>query len=207
MKLKFGSSKKTGAIILALDETDTIRAPDDPAARAARSPVIKAKWPRKFVANCISQPSGVRWRSCKAIIPALLIRICRGPVQSAQNLLTEARSETSRDLTSTASLPVETRMSSATARAAAGRRTARVTAAPAALSAFAVSRPMPEAPPVTMARFPLRSTPSITSAAVELKLKFVVIRSMNQYHLTSVGAKLVASDALTLAPDRLDPIR
>jgi hypothetical protein len=34
MKLKFGSSKKTGAIILALDETDTIRAPDA-AAKAA----------------------------------------------------------------------------------------------------------------------------------------------------------------------------
>ncbi len=34
-----------------------------------------------------------------------------------------------------------------------------------------------------MARFPLRSTPSITSAAVELNLKFVVIRSMNRYHL------------------------
>jgi hypothetical protein len=148
-----------------------------------RHPVVKAKWPRKFVANCISQPSGVRWRSCKAIIPALLIRICSGPVQPAQNLLTEARSETSRDLTSTASLPVETRISSATASAAAGRRTASVTAAPAALSAFAVSRPMPEAPPVTMACFPLRSTPSITSAAVELDPKFVVIRSMGRYHL------------------------
>jgi hypothetical protein len=94
-----------------------------------------------------------------------------------QNLLTEARSETSRGLISTASLSVETRMSSATACAEAGRRTASVTAAPAALSALAVSRPMPEAPPVTMARFPLRSTPSITSAAVELNLKFVVIRS------------------------------
>src|ERR1700754_971872 len=117
------------------------------------------------------------------MIPALLIRICRGPVQSAQNRLTEARSETSRDLTSTAALPVETRIFSATARAAAGRRTASVTTAPAAQSAFVVLRPMPEAPPVTMACFPLRSTPSITSAAVELDLKFVVIRSMDRYHL------------------------
>jgi hypothetical protein len=30
---------------------------------------------------------------------------------------------------------------------------------------------------------------------------------MNRYHLTLVRAKLVASDALTLGPDRLDPIR
>jgi hypothetical protein len=40
---------------------------------------------------------------------------------------------------------------------------------------------MPEAPPVTMARFPLRSTSSITSAAVELNPKFVVIRSMSGF--------------------------
>jgi hypothetical protein len=62
-------------------------------------------------------------------------------------------------------------------------------------------------PTCTMARFPLRSTPSITSAAVEPNLRFVVIRPMNRYHLTSVRAKLTASDALTLGPDRLDPIR
>src|SRR5258707_10862543 len=97
-------------------------------------------------------------------------------------------------------------MSSATTRAAAGRRTASVTAAPTALSAFAVSRPMPEAPPVTVARFPLRSTPSITSAPVELNPKFVVICSMNRYHLKSVRAAGGVRCA-DLGTDRLDPIR
>src|SRR5258708_35651413 len=90
-------------------------------------------------------------------------------------------------------------MSSATVRAAAGRRTASVTAAPAALSAFAVSRQMPEAPPVTMARFPLRSTPSITAAAVELHPKFVVIRSMNRYHLYSRASR---ADGVRCTDDR-----
>src|SRR5882757_8789241 len=97
-------------------------------------------------------------------------------------------------------------MSSATTRAAAGRRTASVTAAPTALSAFAVSRPMPEAPPVTVARFPLRSTPSITSAAVELNPKFVVICSMNRYHLKSVRAAGGVRCA-DLGTVRLDPTR
>jgi LysR substrate binding domain len=38
-----------------------------------------------------------------------------------------------------------------------------------------VSSPIPEAPPVTMARFPLRSTPSLTSSAVDLAVNEVAI--------------------------------
>jgi len=45
-------------------------------------------------------------------------------------------------------------------------RTARVTSAPAAARARAVSAPIPEDAPVTIARTPERSTPSSTSSAV-----------------------------------------
>ena len=48
--------------------------------------------------------------------------------------------------------------------------------APAPANARAVSTPMPEAPPVTMACLPVRSIPSTTSAAVECNPKGVVIR-------------------------------
>jgi hypothetical protein len=44
-----------------------------------------------------------------------------------------------------------------------------VTSAPALASARAGSIPMPDEPPVTIARLPKRSMPSITSAAVESK--------------------------------------
>jgi hypothetical protein len=44
---------------------------------------------------------------------------------------------------------------------------ARVTWAPAVASARAVSRPIPEALPVTTARLPVRSTPAITPAAFD----------------------------------------
>ena len=57
-------------------------------------------------------------------------------------------------------------MSAAVRSPAAVSRTASVTSAPAPASARAVSMPMPEAPPVTIARLPVRSTPSTTSAAV-----------------------------------------
>ena len=54
-------------------------------------------------------------------------------------------------------------------------RTARVTSAPALANARAVSIPMPDEAPVTIARLPERSMPSITSAAVESNPKSVVI--------------------------------
>jgi predicted pyridoxine 5'-phosphate oxidase superfamily flavin-nucleotide-binding protein len=55
-------------------------------------------------------------------------------------------------------------------------RTASVTSAPAEAKARAVSVPIPEDPPVTMARFPLRSIPAMTSAAVVSAVKGVDIR-------------------------------
>lgn len=63
-------------------------------------------------------------------------------------------------------VPVDVSIVSATAPPASVLRTARVTSAPAALSARAVSMPMPEEAPVTIARMPLRSTPWSTSSAV-----------------------------------------
>ena len=50
--------------------------------------------------------------------------------------------------------------------ALAGSRTATVTMAPAPSSARVVSSPMPDAPPVIRAVFPLRSWPEMTSGAV-----------------------------------------
>ena len=67
-------------------------------------------------------------------------------------------------------------MSAATRSPAAVSRTASVTSAPAPLSARAVSIPIPEAPPVTIARLPVRSMPATTSAAVDSKEKGVVMR-------------------------------
>src|SRR6202166_3484068 len=52
-------------------------------------------------------------------------------------------------------------------RAASGRRTASVISAPASASVRTVSMPIPAAPPVTMTRLPVRSTPAATSVAVE----------------------------------------
>ena len=66
-------------------------------------------------------------------------------------------------------------MSAAVRSPASMLRTARVTSAPAAASARAVSTPMPDAPPVTTARRPVRSTPAMTSAAVESAVNGVVI--------------------------------
>jgi len=50
-----------------------------------------------------------------------------------------------------------------------------VTAAPARANARAVSTPIPDPAPVTIARLPVRSTPATTSAAVESNPNGVVI--------------------------------
>jgi hypothetical protein len=60
---------------------------------------------------------------------------------------------------------------------AAVSRTASVTSAPAEASARAVSTPIPDEPPVTIARWPCRSIPATTSAAVASKPNGVVMRS------------------------------
>src|SRR5258708_4230039 len=64
-------------------------------------------------------------------------------------------------------LPVVAVISAAVRSPASVLRRAIVTSAPAPASARAVSIPMPDEPPVTIARLPDRSMPSITSAAVE----------------------------------------
>jgi hypothetical protein len=64
-------------------------------------------------------------------------------------------------------LPVLAAMSAAVRCPASVSRTASVTSAPALASARAVSTPIPDEPPVTIARAPQRSIPAITSAAVD----------------------------------------
>ena len=118
------------------------------------------------MANCISQPCGVRI-SGDAITPALLTRMSSGPSQPAASTATDTWSARSSGATYTSLLPVAAMMSSAVRFPASVLRTASVTSAPAPASALAVSIPMPDAPPVTRARLPVRSTPSRTSAAVD----------------------------------------
>ena len=170
---KWMSSNTTGERRCALELTDTTRALPA-AARAPCSRVARAKWPRWLVANCISQPSGVRIRG-EAMIPALLMSMSSGPSQAAANAATEAWSARSSRATRTCLLPVVPVMSSAVRSPASTLRTARVTSAPAPASARAVSMPIPDAPPVTMARRPVRSMPSTTSAAVDSAVNGVVI--------------------------------
>ncbi len=107
------------------------------------------------------------------MIPALLTRMCSGRSQAAVNARTECWSDRSRALTDTAALSVSLMMPAAISSAACGRRTASVTSAPAEASARAVSMPSPEPAPVTIAALPDRSTPSITSEAVEVRLNGV----------------------------------
>jgi hypothetical protein len=57
-------------------------------------------------------------------------------------------------------------------------RTASVTSAPASARARAVSIPIPDEEPVTIARLPLRSIPASTSAAVDSNPNGVVIRAV-----------------------------
>src|SRR4029077_7178477 len=71
-------------------------------------------------------------------------------------------------------LLADRRSSAATGSATSTRRTAIVTAAPAPAKAPTVSAPIPAAPPVTIALRPVRSTPAMTSAAVDWNPKWVV---------------------------------
>ncbi len=173
------SSKTTGERRCADELTETIRAPPPRPRRAAAasagwSRFASAKWPRWLVANCISQPCGVR-SSGDAMMPALFTRMCSGPSQAAANPATDAWSARSSRPTRTCLFPVLAVMSSAARSPAARSRTARVTSAPAPARARAVSVPMPDPPPVTMTRRPVRSTPSSTSAAVDVAPNGVVM--------------------------------
>ena len=73
-------------------------------------------------------------------------------------------------------LPVAALMSAAVRWPAAWLRTASVTSAFALASARAVSAPIPDEPPVTMARLPVRSMPAMTSAAVDWTPNGVTMR-------------------------------
>ena len=123
-------------------------------------------------------------------MPALLTRMCSGRSQSAVNARTESWSDRSRALTDTAPLPVSLMMPAAISFAACGRRTASVTSAPADARARAVSMPMPDPAPVTIAVFPCRSTPSITSEAVEVRLNGVCKSCDMTVPLLGVRARL-----------------
>ena len=90
-----------------------------------------------------------------------------GPSQSATKAATEPWSAKSSRATRSARLPVDAVMSAAARSPAAVSRTASVTSAPMAASVRAVSMPMPDEAPVTIARFPDRSMPAATSVAVE----------------------------------------
>ena len=108
-------------------------------------------------------------------MPALLTRMCSGPSQAAANAATEAWSARSSRAASTCLLPVVAVISAAVRSPASTLRTASVTSAPAPASARAVSMPIPDAPPVTMTRRPVRSMPSTTSAAVDSAVNGVVM--------------------------------
>ena len=114
-----------------------------------------------------------------AITPALLTRMSSGPVQARTKAATLDRSLRSRAPTRTSRLPVLSPNLGGDAIACVDvSRTASVTDAPAAASARAVSTPMPDEAPVTIAVLPDRSTPSMTSAAVDSKPNGVVTRAV-----------------------------
>ena len=104
--------------------------------------------------------------------------MCSGPSHPATNDATDAWSARSSGATRTCWLPVVAVISAAVRSPAARLRTARVTSAPAPASARAVSMPIPEAPPVTITRWPFRSIPATTSAAVDSALNGVLMRSV-----------------------------
>src|SRR6478672_5514087 len=110
------------------------------------------------------------------MMPALLTRMSSGLSQASVKAFTDLRSDSSSALMSMATLPADRRSSAATGSATSTRRTASVTVAPAPAKARAVSRPIPPAPPVTIAFRPVRSTPAMTSAAVDWNPKGVVKR-------------------------------
>src|SRR4051812_26657880 len=170
------SSNTTGERRWPAELTDTILAPSA-AASASRSPTASEKWPRWFEANCNSCPLGAMVSSGVAITPALFTRMSSGPVQARTKAATLDRSLRSMTPTSTLWFLVLSRIPAATRSPYVVLRTASVTDAPAAASARAVSTPIPDEAPVTIAVLPVRSTPAMTSAAVDSGPNGVVTRS------------------------------
>jgi hypothetical protein len=113
-------------------------------------------------------PAAVRVSFGRAITPALLTRMCNGPLQLRTKPATEPGSAKSSGATCGPAAPDGSfsAIPSATFLPASRLRTASVTSAPVDASARAVSTPMPELAPVTTARFPCKSTLATISAAV-----------------------------------------
>ena len=194
------SSKTTGENRCPDELSETTRAPPA-AASDGCTPTVSAKWPRWLVANCASQPASLRVRSWIAITPALLIKRCSGSFHPATNAAIELSLVSSSGLTSTFGLPVSATICAATFAPESVSRTARVTAAPRRASVLAVSMPIPDAPPVTIARLPVKSTPSLTSSAVDWALNGVVIGMMTLLlTLTTGEAKPSRGDAVVIQP-------
>src|SRR4051794_20447025 len=107
--------------------------------------------------------------------PALLTSMASGSSQVAANAARDAGFVTSSSATEIASRPVVAAISAAALAPAPVLRTASVTRAPAPASVRAVSMPMPDEAPVTIARLPVRSMPATTSAAVERNPNWVVM--------------------------------
>src|SRR4051812_29295897 len=102
--------------------------------------------------------------------------MCRGSRHERTNFATDSISARSSRATCNALLPVLAAMASAARSPEATSRTARVIRAPMRASARAVSKPIPEEAPVTIALRPVRSIPPATSAAVLEKPKGVLMR-------------------------------
>src|SRR4051812_8226831 len=145
--------------------------------------------------------------------PALSTRMCTGPLQARTNADTDDWSDRSSGATAI-SCPVVSATSAAVFSPAIWLRTAMVTSAPAPASARAVSMPMPDAPPVTTARRPVRSTPAMTSAAVDRAVNGLLIKVesvMSSVPLESSGASSATSGTnrrhIRFIPRTLDGIR
>src|SRR4051812_33478790 len=188
------SSNTTGERRWPAELTDTILAPSA-AASASRSPTASEKWPRWFEANCNSCPLGAMVSSGVAITPALFTRMSSGPVQARTKAATLDRSLRSMTPTSTLWFLVLSRIPAATRSPYVVLRTASVTDAPAAASARAVSTPIPDEAPVTIAVLPVRSTPAMTSAAVDSGPNGVVTRSLMVSAYSGDGLLGFARDA------------
>ncbi len=102
------------------------------------------------------------------IIPALLISKCKG-LSEVKNFSANASMESGfiKSISSNSTFGIPCSFCFALSRSLAGT----ITVAPALASVLTVSNPIPVLPPVTMATFPVKSIPLITSVEVEFALK------------------------------------
>ena len=118
---------------------------------------VSAKWPRKLVPNCSSNPSWVSWRVGGVITAALLIKMSTGrpsPRSLSLSALTDSRDARSRSVVVTVARGAAARMRSTAAAPLRGLRTGSTRSAPAEASLVAICSPSPSLAPVTTASFP-----------------------------------------------------